>query len=644
MFISPNSPQLVGLSEQDSKNLLGGKGSGLAFMAANGVNVPPFLVLPTTLCADYTLSPTQTMQQIKDELHTVYSYMTSKFGYMPLLSVRSGARVSMPGMMDTILNVGLSPKTMEAWEQRLGSPDCVADSYKRLVVMYGNVVGGYDRKLLEHDTLPETLAAYSALSGSPFPDVEDQLLHSIEAVFKSWNNERAKVYRKMNDIPGHWGTAVVIQAMVFGNMNDQSGTGVLFTRNPDTGEDVVVGEFLVNAQGEDVVAGVRTPLPLTQFADWNSDVAAQLIAEVTKLEELKRDVQDVEFTVQDGTLYILQTRNAKRSARAAVRIAYDMITSGFITKDEGLSRVSEREIDLSQVPTISPTNTVAPMLKGIPACAGIKTGVVALTSASASAMAASGASVILVTEETTPDDIVGMVASKAVLTMTGGSTSHAAVVARSMNLTCVVGAGLDHLKLFTPGMTITVDGSTGNVYPGEVQVVGGVNTLVTALRSMKAGMSAHPILIQDVPDYDANTFILNVSDLLHFGAEYIIDLVWKVKARCTTLQGYVRFNGASSFWMPQDDLIKVMDAVAAATTGVTWFGHTTPFLEPGETTLESLVLATKGGIFLQSIAKTFGSDTSPQAVKWVLSKKEAEGVVFKVWETDHKVVEYQDLG
>lgn len=335
--------------------------------------------------------------------------------------------------------------------------------------MYGSVVEGLDRKLFHGLNAAQRRDLYFIKTGKAFPTATGQLLGSIEAVFKSWNNERAKIYRKMNGIPDTWGTAVTVQAMVFGNLNDDSGTGVLFTRNPDSGHAVVTGEFLTNAQGEDVVAGIRTPIPLTKMVEWNSAVADELRNTVLKLEHTKRDVQDVEFTIQDKKLYILQTRNAKRSARAAIRIAMDMLDEKLIDAEEVLRRVKFKEYLLATAPGLDPTFKTPPFATGLPACSGVVTGMVVHTSKAAEA---SKAPCILVTNETTPDDIGGMVAALGLLTMTGGATSHAAVVARSMNKACVVGLGKAQSD-FPVGSVVSIDGATGRVWQAAVPVVSG---------------------------------------------------------------------------------------------------------------------------------------------------------------------------
>jgi pyruvate,orthophosphate dikinase len=368
----------------------------------------------------------------------------------------------MPGMMDTVLNVGLDNTTFEFWADKLGK-DCALDCRKRLSEMYSSTVLGLGKGFI-----------------SQVPDAKSQLLNCIQAVFKSWNTERAKIYRKLHNIPDDWGTAVTVQAMVFGNYNEQSCSGVLFTRNPDTGQALITGEFLPNAQGEDVVAGTATPLRLEKMVGWNKAVYIELMGTVAKLEELKRDVQDVEFTVQDGKLYILQTRNAKRSAAAAIKIALDLYNENVITNVEAISRISAKEYDLSQLPVIDPTFKEKPTFTGIPACSGVVTGVVVL---SAQAAIDCKEPCILVTQETTPDDIGGMIAAKGILTMTGGATSHAAVVARGMNKPCVVGLSQE-LKYFPDGQIISIDGATGRVWKGPVPVLAAESSEV--LKAFKA--------------------------------------------------------------------------------------------------------------------------------------------------------------
>jgi phosphoenolpyruvate synthase/pyruvate phosphate dikinase len=466
-----------------TKEHLGGKGYGLHVMTKAGVNVPPALIFPTTLCVDYQKKPKTVMKDIAKQIPAIIEYFTAKMGYMPLLSVRSGARVSMPGMMDTILNVGLTTSTRSFWSKKLGI-GCVTDCQLRLSEMYGSTVLGLSKDDI-HRGINEGSESFVP------DDLKAQLLGCIEAVFKSWDNDRAVFYRKLHKIPGEWGTAVVVQAMVFGNLNDHSGTGVLFTRNPDTGENLISGEFLINAQGEDVVAGVRTPMNLKEMPQWNAAVAAELSAAVTKLEQVNKDCQDVEFTIQDGVLYILQTRSAKRSAPAAVKMAVDMVKEGLIDHATACQRVSLRDLDLMMLPVLQPGYDVPSIASGIPACSGVVTGKPVFSSKDAINCKVP---CILITEETTPDDIEGMHAAVGVITMTGGSTSHAAVVARGMNKPCVVGVGAELSKF--SGDVVSFDGVSGKIWLHTIPVVD--NSSSPALQEFKAmirkGLAYIPVL------------------------------------------------------------------------------------------------------------------------------------------------------
>lgn len=450
MFVS-----IYDTSKTFTKEDLGGKGYSLWHMAQLGVNVPPAIIIPPEVCVEYLSKPKTVMTRVKKELKVATKFFMGRLGYMPLLSVRSGAKDSMPGMLDTILNVGLHSSNLAYWSQKLGE-SCVTDSYERLAQMYSSVVLGKKSRAPELEvSLPE-----------------DQILNSIEAVFRSWNNDRAKTYRELNNLPHHGGTAVILQSMVFGNLNDQSCTGVLFTRNPDNGDDGIVGEYLVNAQGEDVVSGVKTPLNLSTITDWNADVGELLKSVVEKLEKVDKDVLDVEFTVQSGELFILQKRAAKRTPRAAVKIACDLYKEGVVNLEEMISRVSSKQFDLYVGTAIAPSFTTPPYAVGIPACSGVVCGVVVHTTKNAINCKEP---CVLVTEETTPDDIAGMNAAVGILTMTGGSTSHAAVVARSMNKPTVVGLS-KHLSIFKEGSKISINGSTGEVWLGEVPIISGANS------------------------------------------------------------------------------------------------------------------------------------------------------------------------
>lgn len=488
------------------KDLLGGKGANLSEMAKLGIPVPAGVTIPTTYCNKYLgldlLQQVLLIDNIRSAVLAQLSQLEKDLGYMPLFSVRSGARVSMPGMMDTILNVGLTMENVSDWAERIGDVPAL-DSYRRLIQMFGSVVHGISLSKFEDLMKVKVLIAgveseqglsvpqleglimsylelYEKEVGEEFPDTLDaQLTQAISAVFSSWNNERAIEYRKIHNIPDDWGTAVTVQSMVFGNMGDDSATGVVFTRDPSTGHSAITGEYLVNAQGEDVVAGIRTPECLSTLIKWNEEVDNHLFEVLSTLENHYKDMQDVEFTVQQGKLYILQTRNGKRSAKAAFEIAYDMHAKGMITIEEALGRVSTDLLLKAMTPTVDPSWKVLPHLTGIPAGGGVVQGVVALDVETALDLALSR-NVILVTEETDPDDIGGMNASVGILTATGGLTSHAAVVARGMNKSCVVGAkGMQWLSetqirvanpddcievIVTNGDLVTIDGSTGNVW------------------------------------------------------------------------------------------------------------------------------------------------------------------------------------
>lgn len=503
-----------------SKEYLGGKGANLCEMSALGIPVPPGVIVPCDVSVKYQKAATSNVTKIAllngtlSALMDKMSYLTECFGYMPLVSVRSGARVSMPGMMDTILNVGLTESNFDEWAQRIGTRAAM-DSRRRLIQMLGSVAFGVQMEKFEHvlqavkdeagvksdselsaedlaTVVKKYLALFEKVTGSKFPDtLRDQLSAAVRAVFNSWNNPRAVEYRKIHGYSDDWGTGVVVQSMVFGNMNDKSCTGVVFTRCPSTGAPIATGEYLVNAQGEDVVAGIRTPDPIHSMAAWNNEVKCELYAILETLEQHYRDMQDVEFTVQDGKLYILQTRNGKRSAQAAFKIAHDLAVSGIITRKEALSRVTSDLLKAANTPKIDPKFAVKPHLTGIAAGGGVVSGVAMFSSANAVNCTDP---CILVTKETTPDDIAGMNASLGILTATGGLTSHAAVVARGMNKSCVVGAtdltvsgnvafvsgeGIS----FTEGQKITIDGATGRVWVGiDVPVVGG--TLTPEMQAM----------------------------------------------------------------------------------------------------------------------------------------------------------------
>ncbi len=509
----------------DMRNLLGGKGANLAEMSSLGLPVPPGFTITTEVCTYYTQNGETYPDTLKDEINAALAQIEeiigAKFGdpENPLLvSVRSGARASMPGMMDTVLNLGLNDQTVLGLAKASGDERFAYDSYRRFIQMYGDVVLGVehyhfediladhkDDKDLDLDTdltaedWKEVAAAFAEKVeeelGAPFPqDPHDQLWGAISAVFGSWMNDRAKIYRKLHDIPEEWGTAVNVQSMVFGNMGDTSATGVCFTRNPSTGENAFYGEYLINAQGEDVVAGIRTPQPLTiaEKSQNQTDLPAmeesmpRIFAELCEIRETLeghyKDMQDMEFTVQDGTLWMLQTRNGKRTAKAALKIAVEMAEAGFITKEEAVGRVDPAALDQLLHPTLDPDAPRNVLGKGLPASPGAASGKVAFSADDAEVMASKGERVILVRVETSPEDIGGMHAAEGILTTRGGMTSHAAVVARGMGRPCVAGAGdlrVDYkeqmlsaggLKV-NAGEVITIDGSRGEVMMGAVDTI-----------------------------------------------------------------------------------------------------------------------------------------------------------------------------
>jgi len=507
----------------DMKNLLGGKGANLAEMANLGVPVPPGFTITTESCVEYYNQGEQLWDTLKNEvmenLARLEKAMEIKFGdnSNPLLvSVRSGARVSMPGMMDTILNLGLNDDAVEGMAAVTSNPRLAYDSYRRFIQMFSDVAMGVDGSLFEHaldslkkkkgykvDTdlsvedlkalVEEFKAIYKKEKGEDFPqDPMEQLWAAIEAVFKSWNTRRAVHYRKLHGIPDTWGTAVNVQTMVFGNMGDDSATGVCFTRDPATGENVFFGEYLINAQGEDVVAGIRTPQPINKSKKKSSDEVSleeampkayeQLVEIYKRLEKHYRDMQDMEFTIQKGTLFMLQTRTGKRTAQAAVKIAVDMADEGLISQEEAVLRVEPEQLDQLLHPMIDPKAEKKVIATGLPASPGAAVGKVVFDAEHAFEQAESGEDVILVRLETSPEDIKGMAAANGILTVRGGMTSHAAVVARGMGKCCVSGAEAINLsyqkKLFEVGGTtvkegdwITLNGSTGEVMAGKVPTI-----------------------------------------------------------------------------------------------------------------------------------------------------------------------------
>ena len=497
----------------DMKNLLGGKGAGLAEMTNLGIPVPPGFTITTEVCTAFYENdrkwPEGLEEQIRENLKRLEEEMGAKFADPDnplLLSVRSGARVSMPGMMDTVLNLGLNDATAQGLIKKTGNPRFVYDSYRRFVHMYSDVVLEVPHEAFEEaiaakkkargvkldmdltaDDLKELVEEYKGIArkhtGKDFPeDPWEQLRGSINAVFDSWNNQRAITYRKINGIPGDWGTAVNVQTMVFGNMGETSGTGVAFTRDPATGENVFYGEYLMNAQGEDVVAGIRTPKPISELKKSMPEIYAQLEQIYHTLEKHYKDMQDIEFTIQDGRLFMLQTRNGKRTGTAAVRIAVEMVEEGLIDKKTAVLRVPPAQLDQLLHPMIDAKAKVDVIAKGLPASPGAAVGRVVFTAKAAEEWAARGEKVVLARTETSPEDIGGMHVAVGILTSRGGMTSHAAVVARGMGTCCVAGCGAliinEKEKRITcgdltisEGDWITLNGSTGEVILGQVPLV-----------------------------------------------------------------------------------------------------------------------------------------------------------------------------
>ncbi|GFI12032.1 MAG: pyruvate, phosphate dikinase [Lachnospiraceae bacterium] len=499
----------------EMRNLLGGKGANLAEMTGLGLPIPQGFTVTTEACTDYYNNGKQISDEIKEQIFTALAHLEELQGKTfgdtedPLLvSVRSGARASMPGMMDTILNLGLNDEAVEGFAKKTGNPRFAYDSYRRFIQMFSDVVmemsktffegildeikeskgAKYDTDLTADD-LKEVIARYKAIykekMGEDFPqEPKVQLMEAVKAVFRSWDNERAIVYRRMNDIPGDWGTAVNVQAMVFGNMGDTSGTGVAFTRNPATGEKGIFGEYLINAQGEDVVAGIRTPQPITKLEEDLPECFKQFMEIANRLEEHYRDMQDMEFTIQEGKLYFLQTRNGKRTAPAAIQIACDLVDEGKITPEEAVLRIEAKSLDQLLHPTFDPDALKAGEVIGeaLPASPGAAAGKVYFTAEDAKKARGKGERVIMVRLETSPEDIEGMHAAEGILTVRGGMTSHAAVVARGMGTACVSGCGEikidEEAKYFdlgghhiVEGDYISLDGSTGKIYLGDIKTI-----------------------------------------------------------------------------------------------------------------------------------------------------------------------------
>ena len=501
---------------KNMKNLLGGKGANLAEMTSIGLPVPRGFTITTEACTNYYESGKKISEDIKNEIFDKLSELEKitgkKMGNInnPLLvSVRSGARASMPGMMDTVLNLGLNDEVCINFAKETNNKRFVYDSYRRFIMMFADVVKGYSKSSFErvldkykedkgvkydtdldendmYDIAMKFKSIYKELSNNDFPqDPKEQLIEAVTAVFRSWNNERAIYYRRMNDIPSSWGTAVNVQEMVYGNKGDDCGTGVAFTRNPATGEKKLYGEYLMNAQGEDVVAGVRTPKSIDTLKEVMPDAYNEFVKTCEILESHYRDMQDMEFTIENGKLFMLQTRNGKRTGSAAIKIAVDLYNEGMITKEEALLKVEPKQLDQLLHPTFDSEvlKSVTPIATGLAASPGAACGKIYFTAADATKHAKDGEDVILVRLETSPEDIEGMNLARGVLTIRGGMTSHAAVVARGMGRCCVSGCGEltvneDNKTLttsegvvFKEGDYISIDGSTGKVYGTQVKTV-----------------------------------------------------------------------------------------------------------------------------------------------------------------------------
>ncbi|MBL8630438.1 MAG: pyruvate, phosphate dikinase [Rhodospirillaceae bacterium] len=578
----------------DMKNLLGGKGANLAEMSAIGLPVPPGFTIHTGVCTHYYANgksyPAELKAQVETALKTVEGLINAKFGDVnnPLLvSVRSGARASMPGMMDTILNLGLNDETVEGLAKQSKDVRFAYDSYRRFIQMYSDVVLECDHYNFEHlleiakedkgvsldtdldaDDLKKLVAAYKDKVqeelGRPFPqDVHEQLWGAIGAVFTSWMNQRAITYRRLHDIPEAWGTAVNVQSMVFGNMGDDCATGVCFTRDPSTGDNLFYGEYLVNAQGEDVVAGIRTPQQITIQGKQaqNSDLPAmeetmpelyrQLVDVREKLERHYTDMQDMEFTIQKGKLWMLQTRNGKRTAKASLKIAVDMVHEGIISEAEAVKRINPSQLDQLLHPTLNPKAPRQLIARGLPASPGAASGRIVFTAEDAEDWHKRGEKVVLVRRETSPEDIGGMHVSEGILTTRGGMTSHAAVVARGMGTPCVCGAGDIQIdakaktfrvrdRILLEGDVITLDGATGEIFLGQVptiqpELTGDFGTLmqwVDKIRKLKVRTNAEtPLDAETARKFGAEGIGLARTEHMFFDSERILSIRQMILAK-----------------------------------------------------------------------------------------------------------------
>lgn len=547
---------------KDMRGLLGGKGANLAEMTGIGLPVPFGFTVTTEACTRYYDDGETIDGEIEEEifgkLKELEDVTGKKFGDLqtPLLvSVRSGSPFSMPGMMDTVLNLGMNDETAEAMINLTGDERFVMDSYKRFIQMFADVVKGVDKKKFDIETENEDIKRvivnykeiYRQETGEEFPqNPQTQLMEAVRAVFRSWNNERAVLYRKLNDIPDDLGTAVNVQAMVFGNMGDDSCTGVAFTRNPASGKRELFGEFLINAQGEDVVAGIRTPQPISEMKENFPEVYSEFERIAALLERHYTDVQDMEFTVEKNKLYMLQTRNAKRTAQAAVKIAVDMEQEGLIDKETAVMRIDPSQIDqlLHHRFDEEALKSAKPMAKGLPASPGAACGAVYFDAASAEAASNGGEKVVLVRQETSPEDLAGMVAAEGIMTSRGGMTSHAAVVARGMGKCCVAGCSeviVDEAAksmkagdiVIGEGDYISIDGNTGNVYPGRIATVAPemsgdfakVMTWADEIRTMKVRTNAdNPRDAKQAVEFGAEGIGLCRTEHMFFDEDRISDM------------------------------------------------------------------------------------------------------------------------
>lgn len=571
---------IYNFNEGDAKmrNLLGGKGSNLAEMTLMGLPVPSGFTITTEACMTYLNSSGHLTESLENEILEHLQDLEKKTGKsfrdsanLLLVSVRSGARTSMPGMMDTILNLGLNDENVEIFAQTTGNPTFAYDCYRRLLQMFGNVVYGINSRYFEnyltnykdmnniHSDQDLTVndlkiiidyfkSVFNTVLDMEFPqNPVEQLIEAVKAVFDSWNNERAIVYRSLNDISGDWGTAVTVQEMVFGNMGNDSGTGVLFTRNPSTGKNQLFGEYLSNAQGEDVVAGIRTPLPISDLKTENPEIYAQIVDVCALLERHYKDMQDIEFTIEKGKLYLLQTRDGKRTAKAAFKIAIDMVKEGLITKEEALMKIEPNSVNQLLHPSFDKQSLAEAELisdAGLAASPGAATGRIYFDADKAKERALMGDSVILVRHETSPEDISGMIASEAIVTSRGGMTSHAAVVARGMGKCCVV--GLEELDIneynktltyptgiLYEGDVISVDGNTGTIYLGEIKKTAAgtdryfktIMDWAQEVSQLKVRMNAETVLdIETGLRFGASGIGLTRTEHMFFSSERLVEM------------------------------------------------------------------------------------------------------------------------